>query len=82
MNDSERMDKIQEIILDLSKKSKEEIYTMWEKCIDNYEHNRKSIFYHARQMNENFKTIFPNEYKMMNMHYLSSIERTKNLKEW
>lgn len=80
--DSERMGRIQEIILDLSKKSKEEIYTMWEKCIDNYEHNRKSIFYHAKQMNENFKTIFPNEIKMMNLHYLTSIERTKNLKEW
>ncbi len=80
--DSERMDRIQEIILDLSKKSKQEIYTMWEKCIDNYEHNRKSIFYHAKQMNENFKTIFPNEIKMMNLHYLTSIERTKNLKEW
>lgn len=80
--DSERLDKIQEIILDLSKKSKEEIYTMWEKCVDNYEHNRKSIFYHAKQMNENFKSIFPNDYKLINSHYLTSIERTKNLKEW
>ena len=80
--DSERMDKIQQIILDLSKKSKEEIYTMWEKCIDNYEHNRKSIFYHAHQLNENFKSIFPNEINIMNLHYLTSIERTKNLKEW
>jgi hypothetical protein len=80
--DSERMDKVQQIILDLSKKSKEEIYTMWEKCIDNYEHNRKSIFYHAHQMNENFKSIFPNEINIMNLHYLTSIERTKNLKEW
>jgi hypothetical protein len=80
--DSERMDKIQEIILDLSKKPKEEIYIMWEKCIENYEHNRKSIFYHAYQIEENFKNIFGNQYKLINQHYLNSVERTKILKEW
>ena len=80
--DSERMDKIQEIILDLSKKPKEEIYIMWEKCIENYEHNRKSIFYHAHQIEESFKNIFGNQYKLINQHYLHSVERTKILKEW
>ena len=80
--DSERMNKIQEIILDLSKKSKEEIYTMWEKCIENYEHNRKSIFYHAKQIDESFKNTFGNQYKLINAQYLASIERTKVLKHW
>lgn len=80
--DSERMDRIQEIILDLSKKSKEEIYNMWEICIDIYEHNRKSIFYHAHSFEDFFKKSFPNDYKLINAHYLTSIERTKNLKEW
>lgn len=80
--DSERMDKIQEIILDLSKKSKEEIYNMWEVCIDNYEHNRKSIFYHAHSFEDFFKKTFPNEYRLINEHYLTSVELTKNSKEW
>ncbi len=80
--DSERMKKIQEIILNLANKSKEEIYQMWEKCIDIYEHNRKSIFYHASSYNEMFNRLFPKEFKVLNDEYFASIERTKKLKNY
>jgi hypothetical protein len=80
--DSERMDKIQQIILDLKTKNKEEIYHMWEKCIEIYEHNRKSILYHANSYNEMFQRIFPKEFRVLNDEYFASIERTKKLKDY
>ena len=82
LEDKDRMKKIEEIILDISKKSKEEIYDMWEKCIEIYEHNRKSIFYHVNSFEDFFKKTFPNEYTVMNAEYFASIERTKKLKSY
>lgn len=82
MDDEHRLKKIEEIILDLSNKSREEIYDMWEKCIDIYEHNRKSIFYHAKAYSEMFQRIFPKEFKVLNDEYFASIERTKKLKDY
>lgn len=82
LDDKDRMDKIEEIILELSNKSKEEIYTMWEKCVEVYEHNRKSILYHAKAYEEFFKQMFPKEYPILNAEYFASIERTKILKDY
>ena len=82
MDDSKRMKAIQKIVLDLANKSKEEIFEMWEKCIEIYEHNRKSIIFHCKEYEANFQTIFPNEYKCINERYLMSIERSKNLTTW
>ncbi len=82
MEDNERFEKIKQIILDLSKKSKEEIYTMWEKCIEIYEHNRKSILYHIRSYETFFIKAFPKEYPVLNAEYFASIERTKILKDY
>ena len=45
-------------------KSKEEIYDMWEKCIEIYEHNRKSIFYHVNSFEDFFKKTFPRHLKI------------------
>lgn len=82
MDDDKRMKAIQKIVLDLANKSKEEIYQMWEKCIEIYEHNRKSIIFHCKEYEANFQTIFPKEYKDINERYLMSIERSKNLTTW
>ncbi len=80
--DSERLKKIEEIILNLANKTNEEIYEMWEKCVDVYEHNRKSIFYHAKSYKEMFNRLFPKEFKVLNDDYFQSIERTKKLKNY
>jgi hypothetical protein len=82
MDDSVRMKSIQKVVLDLASKSKEEVYEMWEKCIEIYEHNRKSILYHCREFDLDFKLKFDKEYKEINSAYLMSIERCKTLKIW
>lgn len=82
MDDSKRMKAIQKIVLDLANKSKEEIYEMWEKCIEIYEHNRKSIIFHCKEFESNFSTIFPKEYDGISTHYMTSIQRSKNLTTW
>lgn len=82
MDDSNRMEAIQKVVLDLASKTKEEIYEMWEKCIEIYEHNRKSILYHCKEFDADFQTKFQKEYKDINSNYLMSIERCKTLKKW
>lgn len=82
MDDLKRMRAIEKLILDLKSKSKQELYDMWNECIDIYEHNRKSIIFHCKEFELQFSSKFEKEYSVLNKHYLLSIERSKNLKTW
>lgn len=82
-DDDARMEKIEKLILELSNKSKEEIYNMWKECLEIFEHNRKSILYHAHSMRSFFMKNLPKEYMILDrVGYFPSLERTKKLKEY